>query len=317
MAYDNSKTPFYSETTRDLGTAQDWTGNGATHLGLWFRGYPAPTSVPVTSTGNALTLTGTGTDIWNNSDDFTFAYKTLTGDGSLVARVVSVGTGTNTWAKGGVMIRASLNGGAMDAYMTITGGGGNGASFQYRLTTNGACANVDAGTALTAPYWVKIQRTGGTISVYFSADGKTWTAFGTPQALTMTDPVYIGLCVCSHQTGENRTMQFDNITITGNVTGSWQGVQINSPQYNSPAGLYVVVTDNAGKSKLSANADPAAAATGAWTQWTIPLSDLTAAGVKTTKVQKITIGAGNKTSPTAGGAGMLYIDDIGYGHPAK
>ncbi len=43
MAYDNSKTPFYSETTRDLGTPQDCTGNGATHLGLWFRGYPAVT----------------------------------------------------------------------------------------------------------------------------------------------------------------------------------------------------------------------------------------------------------------------------------
>ena len=43
LAYDNSKTPFYSETTRDLGTAQDWTGHGATHLDLWFRGYPAST----------------------------------------------------------------------------------------------------------------------------------------------------------------------------------------------------------------------------------------------------------------------------------
>ncbi len=41
LAYDNSKSPYYSETTRDLGTAQDWTGNGATHLDLWFRGNPA------------------------------------------------------------------------------------------------------------------------------------------------------------------------------------------------------------------------------------------------------------------------------------
>ena len=120
LAYDNSKTPFYSETTRDLGTAQDWTGNGATHMDLWFRGYPAPTSFAVTETGGKMSLTGDGTDIWNNSDDFAFAYKTLTGDGSIVARVVSVGTGTNTWAKGGVMIRGSLNGGSTDANMVIT-----------------------------------------------------------------------------------------------------------------------------------------------------------------------------------------------------
>ena len=81
-------------------------------MDLWFRGYPAATSFAVTVTGSAMSLTGDGTDIWNNSDDFVFAYKTLTGDGSIVARVVSVGTGTNTWAKGGVMIRDSLNGGS-------------------------------------------------------------------------------------------------------------------------------------------------------------------------------------------------------------
>jgi hypothetical protein len=81
--------------------------------------------------------------------------------------------------------------------------------------------------------------------------------------------------------------------------------------------MYVAVTDNAGKTKLSANADPAAAATGAWTQWKIPLSDLTAAGLKTTKIQEITIGIGNKTSPAAGGTGTVYIDDIGFGHPAN
>ena len=78
----------------------------------------------------------------------------------------------------------------------------------------------------------------------------------------------------------------------------------------------MIVADSSGKSKITANADPAAAATGAWTLWTIPLSDLTAAGVKTTKVQKLTIGAGDRNSPKAGGTGMLYIDDIGFGHPA-
>ena len=112
-------------------------------------------------------------------------------------------------------------------------------------------------------------------------------------------------------------MQFDNITTTGSVTGSWQGAQINGSLHNDPAGLYVVVQDNAGKSKLSANANPAATNAGTWTQWTIPLSDLTAAGVKTTKIQKITIGVGNKTNPAAGGSGIVFIDDIGFGHPVK
>jgi hypothetical protein len=268
LLYDNSKSPFYSETTRDLGTAQDWTGSGATHMDLWFRGYPAPTSMTVAETGGKMSLTGSGTDIWNNSDQFSFAYKMLTGDGSIVARVTDKGTGTNTWAKGGVMIRASLNGGSTFAAMVLSdnsdGTASYGYSLQYRLTTDGAAASAD-GTAPTinVPYWVKVQRVGDNFSSYVSADGKTWRQQGTTQTIKMTDPVLIGICVTSHQAGEQRTEQFDNIVMTGTVTGSWQGAQITSPQYNSPAGLYVVLQDTSGKSKTAAHADPAAAATGA------------------------------------------------------
>jgi hypothetical protein len=150
-----------------------------------------------------------------------------------------------------------------------------------------------------------------------SADGKTWRLVGTPQTIAMTAPVYIGLCVTSHASGEQRTFQFDSISTAGGVSGQWQGAQINSPRYNDAAGLYVIVEDSTGKSKLVAHPDPAAAATGAWTQWTIPLSDLTAAGVKTTKVKKVTIGVGDRSNPKAGGAGLVYIDDIGVGHPAN
>jgi hypothetical protein len=133
----------------------------------------------------------------------------------------------------------------------------------------------------------------------------------------MTTPVYVGLCVTSHAAGEQRTFQFDNVTTTGSVSSTWQGAQINSPQYNDPAGMYVVVTDSSGKSKVVANPDPVAATTGTWTLWTIPLSDLTTAGVKTTAVKKLTIGVGDRNNPKAGGTGMVYIDDIGYGHPAQ
>jgi hypothetical protein len=31
----------------------------------------------------------------------------------------------------------------------------------------------------------------------------------------------------------------------------------------------------------------------------------------------LVIGVGNRTRPAAGGAGRLYFDDIGLGHPVK
>jgi hypothetical protein len=310
LDFDNTKAPFFSETVREFAPLQDWTVNDVNTLTLWVQGYPAPQSVAVTETAGKITLTGDGTDIWNNSDQFTFAYKTLNGDGSMTARVVSIGPGSNTWAKAGVMIRDSLDGGSTHAMTVMTansdGTAGNGASFQYRPVADGASSNSDSGAVVTPPYWVKIERLGDGLSGWYSADGATWRPLGVPQTIAMNAPVYIGLCVTSHQAGEQRTFEFDSITITGGVTGSWQGAVIDSPRYNGAASLYVTVEDSAGKSATATNA--AAVNTAAWTPWDIPLSDL--AGVNLAKVKKMYIGVGDKANPVADGAGRIYIDDI-------
>jgi hypothetical protein len=140
------------------------------------------------------------------------------------------------------------------------------------------------------------------------------------QDLTMNSAVDIGLCVTSHQAGVVTIAQFSNVTTTGTVGAAWQvaDVTINHGGQDA-AGLYASVQDSTGggKGKFFQNSDPAATCVIQWTPWNIPLSELAAAGVKTTKVQKITLGAGNRASPAAGGTGTLYLDDIGFGHSAK
>jgi len=60
-----------------------------------------------------FTEAGSGTDIWDVGtagdyrDEFHYAYKMLTGAGSITTRVVSV-QNTNGWAKAGVIIRETL-----------------------------------------------------------------------------------------------------------------------------------------------------------------------------------------------------------------
>ncbi|MEN6428812.1 MAG: LamG-like jellyroll fold domain-containing protein, partial [Phycisphaerales bacterium] len=85
---------------------------------------------------------------------------------------------------------------------------------------------------------------------------------------------------------------------------------------NSAEGLYVTVKDNS-KSKTVAHSNAAAATLAEWRQWTIPLSEFTASGVKVTAVKGLAIGVGNRAAPTTGGAGIVYIDDIGYGRPLQ
>ena len=118
MEYNNVKTPYYSEATRTFDTAQNWTTNGADTLSLWFRGRAAGF---MDNGDGTYFMSSSGTDIWNNGDQFRFAYKTLTGDGSMVARVDSVAN-TNVWAKAGVMIRQSTDPGSTHAFMPIDSG---------------------------------------------------------------------------------------------------------------------------------------------------------------------------------------------------
>ncbi len=81
---------------------------------------------------------------------------------------------------------------------------------------------------------------------------------------------------------------------------------------NSSEGLYVTLKDNS-KSATVANSIAAATTTTEWQQWTIPLSEFTAAGVKATAVKALVIGVGNRAAPASGGTGTVYIDDLGYG----
>jgi len=307
LGFNNADSPFYSETERTFASPQDWTVNGVTTLSLQVRGYPQVTSMAVTETGGKMTLTGDGADIWNNSDQFVYAYKSLNGDATIIAKVTSNGTGTDTWAKGGVMIRDSLDGGSVHAMMVVTGGGGYGASMQYRATTNGGSGNYDAPatTPVAPPYWVKLERVNDTFSGSVSVDGSSWLPIGT-QDVVMAAPVYIGIAVTSHVSGVQRTYQFEGIKTTGSVTGAWQGAQIDSPRYNSAQDLYVAIQDST--NKIAVVKDATVVNSAAWTEVKMPLSSFT--GVNAAKVKKMFIGVGDRSSPVADGIGMLFVDDI-------
>ncbi len=79
LDYNNTKSPFYSEAERTLDKPQDWTVNGADTLTVYFRGNPAAFA----ESAGTITMSGGGTDIWNTADQFRFACKPLTGDGTL------------------------------------------------------------------------------------------------------------------------------------------------------------------------------------------------------------------------------------------
>jgi len=316
LDYNNTKSPFYSEAERTWDKAQDWTANGADTLIVYFRGNPAAFAETVPG---SITMSGGGTDIWNTADQFRFACKRLSGNGTLIAKVESVAN-TDPWAKAGVMIRESLDPGSRFAAVYATPG--NGVRYQAR-TLNAGSATSDTAIAtaeqmaLKTPIWIKVERTGNNFNCFYSADGTKWTAMAwNPQTINMGASAYIGLAVTSHNATASATAQFSSVSTTGGVTGSWdvQAIGVAQPA-NTAAPMYVMVQDSAGKSKAVAHPDPAATTLATWQQWRIPLSDFSG-GVKITAVKKLVIGVGDRSNPKADGAGLVFIDDIGVGHPA-
>jgi hypothetical protein len=210
------------------------------------------------------------------------------------------------------MIRESLDPGSAFAAVFVTGA--NGVRFQAR-----SMANMDADsdssvttaeqTALTAPVWLKIERTFPMISAYYSMDGVTWTPMAwNPQVIPMTPlPIYIGLAVTSHS-GDSTYAEavFSEISSTGGVAaGSLTSTEIGL-EANSAEPMYLVLEDASGATSAILNPDPAATQqVGA--EWIVDLDEF---NIDRTAVTKVTLVLGDLDNPTAGGTGTLTINSV-------
>ena len=320
--YNNNKQgyAYYSEAEKKLTESRDWTEQGVTQLSLWFRGYPASTGSFVEGPAGTYTITGSGVDIWTingvEADEFHFAYKMLTGAGSMIAKVQSIDN-THDWAKAGVMIRETLDPESAHAFMALTPT--QGVSFQRRPGT-AAVSESDNSTTTNeaAPYWVKIDRTmSGSFTASHSTNGTAWQTLGVPLNIPMGTNVYIGLAVTSHDSALTCQAVFSNVTTTGSVGQQWahQDIGITS---NAAEPLYVAVSNNTGASAVVVNEDVNAAQTDTWTEWIIPLQAFADRGIVLTNVDRIAIGLGTRGNATiAGGSGKIFIDDIRLYRPRE
>ena len=325
ISYNNNKQGAlkYSEATMTLSGQRDWRARGVKELSLWFRGYPGSVGSFVEAPAGTYTLTAGGADIWGTADQFHFAYKQLSGVGSIVAKVLSV-QNTNAWAKSGVMIRETLDAGSKFAavYITPTNADGtptNGCRFQGRTDTNGSATSDTAVAtaeqmAIKAPYWVKLERdAGGNFRGYYAGDGVNWKPMVWRPSISMGSNVYIGLVLTSHDVAVTGQAKFSNVTTTGTVTGQWQSQDVGILS-NSAEPLYVAVANKTGASAVVAYEAPAATQIDTWTEWSIKVQAFADQGVNLADVDSLSIGAGSRTNPQAGGTGILYIDDIRLYH---
>ena len=163
---------------------------------------------------STYSVSGAGSDISGTSDQFQYIYTPVTGDASITAQVTSI-TNTNGSAKSGVMFRNALTPDSTDMYLCVTPTGG--IKLEGRTSDGGTATIDDTATGLTAPYWIRLIRTGNLFTAFISPDGNTWTNLGSV-TVAMNTTVYVGLAVTSHNTAALNNSTFQNVSIVTPAT---------------------------------------------------------------------------------------------------
>ncbi|MFI0900924.1 ABC transporter permease subunit [Streptomyces sp. NPDC020983] len=186
-------------------------------------------------------------------DALTLVHRPLTGDGSVTARITSLtgryapqghaspdsaggglASGVQPWAKAGVIVKDGTEPGSAYAAVALTGAHGIRLQYDYTHDTAGMPGRATAAT----PRWVRLTRSGDTLTGYDSADGTHWTRIGAARLPGLPDTVQIGLFSTSPEylvtsrslSGASvdggpstATAAFDSVTVRGTVGGTWTG----------------------------------------------------------------------------------------------
>jgi TolB protein len=155
------------------------------------------------------TITGGGANMWAATDAFYFVWKKLSGDVSLTADIQWVGTSAAEHRKAVLMIRQSLDPGS--SYADAVSHGNGLTSLQFRGAPNEQTYQVVA--AEDGPSRLRIERKGVAIMMYSGKPGEELKATGPVEYITLKDPVYVGIGVCSHVATTLETAIFSNVKL--------------------------------------------------------------------------------------------------------
>ncbi|MDA8320944.1 MAG: hypothetical protein M0030_14245 [Actinomycetota bacterium] len=178
------------------------------------------------------------------TDSYYLVHQSLGRDGTITARVTSLTSaggpgGLPPWSKAGLIISASTRPGSAYAAMMVTAG--HGVRMQYDYT--GDITGLAGAVSPASPRWLRLSRSGATITGYDSADGVHWTKVGTVHLPGLPATVPAGLFAASPGssrqvsqsiTGSSAvgalslaTARFDQVSLGGAVRGtSWTGAAV-------------------------------------------------------------------------------------------
>jgi len=179
-------------------------------------------------------------------DQFYFVHQPVAGNGTITARVTALTSSSlQPWAKAGVIIKANTAQGSAYAAMMVTGAHGVRMQWNYTQDTPGMTGPVSA----ASPRWLRLVRSGDTVTGYDSADGLRWNRVGTVTLAGLPTTVQAGMFATSPQPSSGAQRQeaghaiavtgtLDHAGVAGAAAGRWEGTSVGArPIAGGPAGF--------------------------------------------------------------------------------
>jgi ABC-type transport system involved in multi-copper enzyme maturation permease subunit len=205
-------------------------------------------SASQTCSGSSCPAQPTGPGGEPVQDAFYFAHQPLTGNGTITAEMTAltgqseIGQDSNgqpqmvpdleAWFMSGIIIKENLTQGSAYAAMMTTGSHGVRMEWNYVNDTPGLTGSVSA----SSPRWLRLVRTGDTITGYDSADGTHWSLVETASLQGLTSTVQVGFFSAAPNNGAGTlaTGVFSHVMLSQPETG-WTGTNVGGSDQNGPS----------------------------------------------------------------------------------
>jgi len=162
-----------------------------------------------TQSNGTFILKSGGSQIASTSDNFWFVHQPASTNFVLTARVVSQ-SASGSAAGAGLMIRESASISSRHVFMGLAPAT---RSAQWvRRTSTGGNSSTTTVNRRAAPYWVRLARTGTTLTGSISPEGAIWTKVASA-SISLPASVLAGLALCSGSSSATNTAVFDNVTL--------------------------------------------------------------------------------------------------------
>ena len=186
--------------------------DGSTDIGA----LSIPGSVAYDSTVQAYTVSGSGAAVGTNNDQFHFVWKRVAGDFIIRCRTMFFGPGAVAERTAGLMVRNTLDKGSQHVSALLTGNGAN--SLLFRTTAGGQTQ--EKKSPLSSQDVLQLERRGTTVVMSSAAFGNTFIRDSIVNA-SLTDTVYVGIFICSHDSIALETARFNNVQVVKTTTGNY------------------------------------------------------------------------------------------------